>query len=46
VREFVDEDGKMLILYSFIDKDMMVITTDEAVLGGIVDRIEKQTYIR
>jgi hypothetical protein len=46
VREFISENGEILILYSFIDKDTLVITTDENVLSKIINRIEKQSYLR
>ncbi len=46
VREFKNERGELLVLYSLIDKDTLIITTSEAVLKGLIERIEKQTYIR
>jgi len=46
VREFISENGELLVLYSFIDKDTLVITTSETSLRNIIERIEKQTYIR
>lgn len=46
VREFKNERGELLVLYSFIDKDTLLITTSEAALMGLIDRIEKQNYIR
>jgi hypothetical protein len=46
VREFRDETGDMLLLYSFLDEDTLVISTSESVLGALIDRIDKQTYIR
>ncbi len=46
VREFISENGEILILYSFVDKDTLVITTDEEVLKKIIQKIEKQSYLR
>lgn len=46
VREFVHESGKSLFLYTFIDKNTLIITKTENALGNIVEKIEKQNYIR
>lgn len=46
VREFRDGTGDLLLLYSFLDEDTVVISTSESVLGDLIDRIDKQTYIR
>ncbi len=46
VREFINENGELLVLYSFINKDTLVITTSEIALKNVIERIEKQTYIR
>ncbi len=46
VREFTNKDGNVLFIYSFIDKNTLVITTSEDVITALLDRIEKQTYIR
>ncbi len=46
VREFISETGEILILYSFIDKDTLVITTSEEILKKIIQKIEKQSYLR
>ncbi len=46
VREFINEAGELLILYSFVDKDTLIITTSEDVLKEIINRIEKQIYLR
>ena len=46
VREFKDETGDLLVLYSFLDEDTLLISTSESVIGPLVDRIDKQTYIR
>lgn len=46
VRRFKDAYGNTLFLYSFIDKEMMLLTTNEATFMAIIDRIEKQTHIR
>jgi hypothetical protein len=46
VRRFKDASGNVLFLYSFIDKDTIIMTTNEAAFVSIIDRIEKQTHIR
>ena len=46
VRAFTEPDGTMLVLYSFIDNNTIVITTDGKALSEIINRLEKQTFIR
>lgn len=46
VREYVSDDGKVFILYSFIDKGTLIITTTESAFIAAIDHIEKQTYVR
>ena len=46
VRAFAEPDGTMLVLYSFVDNNTIVITTDEDALAEIINRLEKQTFIR
>jgi len=46
VRTFYKTDGTILILYSFVDNNTIVITTDEKALAEIINRLEKQTFIR
>ena len=46
VREFVTENNKVLLLYSFVDKDTLVITTSENSLANIIKKLEKQPYVR
>ncbi|MEK7184876.1 MAG: hypothetical protein AAB683_01945, partial [Patescibacteria group bacterium] len=46
IREFITENGEILIIYSFLDKNTIVITTSESVIPALVERIEKQAYIR
>lgn len=46
VREFITDDNKTLLLYSFVDKDTLVITTSENSLANIIKRLEKQPYVR
>lgn len=46
VREFISQKGEILFLYTFIDENTIVISTSEATIGALLDRIEKQTYIR
>jgi hypothetical protein len=46
VREFTDSQGNILFLYTFVDRNTILLTTSEAVISAIVSRIEKQTYVR
>jgi hypothetical protein len=46
IREFRNRQGELLFLYSFLNKDLMVLTTTESAFLGIMDHIEKQTYLR
>ncbi len=46
VREFIGEKGELLFLYTFLDKDTVLITTSEAVISGVIDQVEKATYVR
>ena len=46
VREFISQNGKLLLLYTFLDKDTLLITTSEEVIPALLERIEKQTYVR
>lgn len=46
VRVFTKPDGTVLLLYSFVDNNTIVITTDENALAEIINRLEKQTFIR
>jgi hypothetical protein len=46
VRAFTEPDGTILVLYSFVDNNTIVITTDENALVEIINRLEKQTFIR
>lgn len=46
VREFRDIDGELLFLYSFINKETIIISSTESALIAIIDRIEKQTFVR
>ncbi len=46
VRAFTQPNGTVLLLYSFINNDTIVITTDEKALAEIINRLEKQTFIR
>lgn len=46
VREFRNSAGELILLYSFIDKQTLIITTTESTFSAIIDRIEKQTYVR
>lgn len=46
VREFIDDRGNMLFLYAFLDKDTLMISADEGAMLEVIDRIEKEKYIR
>jgi hypothetical protein len=46
VREFRTDAGSVLFLYSFIDNSHLVVTSDETTLTEILDRLEKQAFIR
>jgi hypothetical protein len=46
IRLFTKADGTVLIMYSFVDNSTIVITTDEKALSEIINRLEKQTFIR
>lgn len=46
IREYIARNGDTLILYTFIDKNTVLITTSEVVVPAIIDRIEKQSYVR
>ena len=46
VREFISQKGELLFLYSFIDENTIVIGTSESTISALLDRIEKQTYVR
>ena len=46
VREFMSQKNELLLLYTFLDKDTLLITTSEEVIPALIERIEKQTYVR
>lgn len=46
IREFRDRRGNLLFLYAFIDEKTLMITSTESAFMDIIDRIEKQNYIR
>lgn len=46
VREFVTPDGRILLIYSFIDSSTLIMTNNEATLIAVLDRLEKQAYLR
>lgn len=46
VREFVSRSNTVLFLYSFIDKNTIILTTTESALLGLLERLEKETYVR
>jgi len=46
VREFINEDGTVLFLYSFVDNAKLVLTNNEETLGEVIGRLEKAASIR
>jgi hypothetical protein len=46
IRAFTEPDGTVPLLYSFIDNNTIVITTDGKALSEIISRLEKQSFIR
>lgn len=46
VREYVIEDGPVLLLYSLIDSKRIIVATKESTLSEIISRIEQQSYMR
>lgn len=46
VREYVQENGHIIFLYSFISNDKLVITNNEEALAEIIARLEKASFIR
>ncbi|MFA7252366.1 MAG: hypothetical protein WC027_00735 [Candidatus Paceibacterota bacterium] len=46
VRQLKDTDGNVILLYSILDKDTLVITTDEEAFKAIVDRINKEKSLK
>jgi len=46
IREFVNASGTPVFLYGFIDNQTLVIAGSEPTFSDIVNRIEKQTYVR
>jgi hypothetical protein len=45
-REYVSDNGNIIFLYSFIDNNKIVITTNETTLAEIISRLEQQGYMR
>lgn len=46
VRTFVTASGRILFAYSFVDNTRLVLAGSETAIGAIVDRLEKQAYVR
>ncbi|MEI6304962.1 MAG: hypothetical protein WCP09_03025 [Candidatus Taylorbacteria bacterium] len=46
VREFITAEGDTLFLYSFIDNNRLVISTNEDTLAEIILRLEREAYVR
>jgi hypothetical protein len=46
IREFVNASGTPVFLYGFIDNQTLIISGNETTFSKIVNRIEKQTYVR
>ena len=45
-REFITTEGETILLYSFIDNNRTVISTNEATLAEIILRLEREAYVR
>jgi len=46
VREFIDTNGNIVFLYSFISNDKLVFTNSESALEEVISRLEKNAYVR
>lgn len=46
IRVYTDDANRDILMYSFVDKDTVVITTNEEAMVDIIGRIEKQTFVR
>jgi len=46
VREFNASNGELLLIYTFIDKNTILISTSESTIYSVISSIEKQTYVR
>lgn len=46
VRLVRNAEGAVALLYGFLDKETLVIATSEATFLEVLDRFEKQTYVR
>jgi hypothetical protein len=46
VRVYTNSSGQTILLYSFVDKNTLIITRSENALREIVTRIEKRAYVR
>lgn len=46
VRAFQTYDGRTLFLYSFIDNTRLVVAANEATLTEILNRLEKEAFVR
>jgi hypothetical protein len=46
IREFKSVEGNPVFLYSFIDNSMLIFAVDENIIGEVMSRLEKQSFIR
>jgi hypothetical protein len=46
VRAYISEKGSLVILYSLIDNEKIVFATKESTIKEIIQRLERQAYIR
>lgn len=46
VREFKDNNGTILFLYSFLDNSHIILASSEAALSEAISRVEKQAFVR
>ena len=45
-RQYMANNGEIIFLYSFIDKNTIIIGANETIIPVLLERIEKQAYIR
>ena len=46
IREFVTDNGGVAFLYSFLDNNRLIFTSDENLIGEVTSRLERQSYLR
>ncbi len=46
IREFVSTNAGVVFLYTFLDKNHLLFTSDESLVAEVMSRLEKQAYLR